>query len=167
MVANADTSPPPAPSAAPPRGRSRMPRRRHIKWIVGAIVLIVAVVAGLRYWRQSELFVTTDNAYVGANQAEIAAQVSGPVTQVYVRDQQHVKAGDPLFEIDRGPYEIALARAQAQLELARQQMQQQGAGVASAEALLAQRRSEAANARSNWVRNQELMKSGFLSPQGG
>ena len=167
MVSNVDASPPPAPAAAPPRVRSWRPRRRHIKWIVAAIVLIVAGVAGFRYWRESELYVSTDNAYVGANQAEIAAQVSGPVTQVYVRDQQRVKAGDPLFDIDRGPYEIALARAQAQLELARQQAQQQGAGIASAEALLAQRRSEAANARSNWVRNQELMKSGFLSPQGG
>ncbi len=138
-----------------------LPRRR-----AAAIVLLAAAVAGLRYWRESELYVTTDDAYVGANQVEVAAQVTGPVVQVSVRDQQHVNAGDSLFDIDRGPFEIALARAQAQLELARQQAQQQGAGVASAEALLAQRRSEASNARSNWVRNQELMKSGFLSPQG-
>ncbi|HET9650696.1 MAG TPA: HlyD family secretion protein, partial [Usitatibacter sp.] len=45
-------------------------------------------------------------------------------------------------------------------------MSQESAGVASAEAVLAQRRAEAANARSVWNRNQELMKSGFLSPQG-
>lgn len=167
MVSNVDTGAPPAPAAAPPRARAWMPRRRHIKWIVAAIIVVAAAVAGFRYWRESELYVSTDNAYVGANQAEIAAQVSGPVTSVHVRDQQHVNAGDALFDIDRGPYEIALARAQAQLELARQQMEQEGAGVASAEALLAQRRSEAANARSNWTRNQELMKSGFLSAQGG
>ena len=76
-------------------------------------------------------------------------------------------AGDPLFEIDPANYEIALARAQAQLALARQQAGQQDAAVSSAEATLAQRRAEEANARSNWARNQQLMKSGFLSPQGG
>jgi membrane fusion protein, multidrug efflux system len=76
-----------------------------------------------------------------------------------------VKAGDALFEIDPVPYQIALDRASAQLELARQSMSQEGAGVASAEAVLAQRRAEAENARSTWERNQALVKSGFISPQ--
>jgi len=77
-----------------------------------------------------------------------------------------VKAGDPLFDIDPAAFELALARARAQLELARQGMSQESAAVSSAEAVLAQRRAEAANAHGTYNRNLELMKSGFLSPQG-
>ncbi len=161
MPAPEEAPPPPAPVKA-----GRKPRRRQLKWIVAAVVLIVAAVAGFGYWRDSRQYVSTDNAYVQANQAEIASQVTGPVAKVYVRDQQAVKAGDPLFEIDPGNYQLALEKARAQLELARQGMSQESAGIASAQAVLAQRQAEAVNARGTYNRNQELLKSGFLSPQG-
>jgi len=155
----------PTPAPAPVRA-GKSPRRRGIKWIIAAIVIVVAAIFGFRYWHEASLYVSTENAYVGANQVEIAAQVAGPVTKVYVRDQQPVKAGDPLFDIDPAAFELALARARPQLELARQGMSQESAAVSSAEAVLAQRRAEAANAHGTYNRNLELMKSGFLSPQG-
>ena len=148
-----------------PKRRARRPRRKHVAWVVIAVIVVIAAIAGIHYWHQSSLFETTDDAYVGANQAEIAAQIAGPVTKVYVKDQQHVKAGDALFDIDPGNYELAVARARAQLELARQGVSQQSAAVSTAEAQLAQRRAEAANARGTYNRNEQLMKSGFLSPQ--
>ena len=155
-------SPPPAPARS---GRARRPRR--LKWIIVAIVVVIAAFFGLRYWHEESLFVTTENAYVQANQVEITAQVSGTIQKVYVQDQQQVKAGDPLFDIDPANYELALQRANAQLEIARQSASQEGAGVVSAEATLAQRRAESAQARSDWHRNEELMRTGFLSPQAG
>ena len=164
MVAAAPNQSAPAQPAAPPR-RGRRPRGKQLKWIIGAVVLVIAAFLGARWWMEQSRFVSTEDAYIGANQVEIAAQVSGPVVQVFVRDQQAVKKGDPLFQIDAKPYEIALDRARAQLEMARQGMSQEGAGVASAEAVLAQRRAEAANARSIWERDQQLVKSGFISPQ--
>lgn len=176
MAAAADNNPttPPAPpvpapaAAAPapaPRAR-RSPRGKHVKRIIAAIVLAIAAFFGYRYWHEASLYVSTDNAYVQANQAEITAQVMGPVLKVYVRDQQPVKEGDALFDIDPQNFELTLDRARVQLEIARQAMSQEGAGIASAEAVLAQRRAEALNAGNTWKRNQELMKSGFLSPQG-
>jgi membrane fusion protein (multidrug efflux system) len=137
-----------------------------VKWIAAAVVLVAAAFFGGRYFLEARQFVETDNAYVQANQVDVAAQVAGPVTRVMVRDQQAVHAGDVLFEIDPRNYDIAVARARAQLELARQGVSQESAGVSAAEATLAQRRAEAENARNAWVRNQQLMKSGFLSPQG-
>src|SRR5215471_3998816 len=95
-----------------------------IKWVVAGLVAIAAIVFGIRYWRHAEMFVSTDNAYVNANMVEIAAQVSGPITKISVGDQQVVKAGDPLFEIDSRPFELALASAEAQLEMARQSTSQ-------------------------------------------
>lgn len=150
---------------APPAQRARRPRGKRIKWIIAATAIAAAAIFGARWWISASRYVATDDAYVGANQVEIAAQVSGPVVRVFVRDQQKVKRGDPLFRIDPAPYEIALAQARANLELARQNMSQQGAGVTAAEAVLAQRRAEEANARSTWERNEALVKSGFLSPQ--
>jgi len=155
-----------APSPAPPPARrEKRPRGKQARWIIAALVLAAGGYFGYRYWREAGLFVTTDDAYIQANQVEITAQVSGPVAKVYVRDQQAVKAGDPLFDIDPSNYEIALERAKAQLDLARQSMSQEGAGVASAQALLAQRRAEEENALATWNRNQQLVKSGFISPQ--
>jgi len=112
---------------------------------VGLVLLAVGVIFGIHYWRESAKFVTTDNAYVAANQAEITAQVSGQVTAVHVRDQQHVKQGDPLFDIDPRNFQLAFDRAKAEL---------------------AQRRAEAANAEALHRRNEALMASGFLSKQG-
>ncbi|HET9578601.1 MAG TPA: HlyD family secretion protein [Usitatibacter sp.] len=165
MATTTANNSPATPAPAPTR-TGRNPRRRQIKWIVAAVVLIAAVLFAARYWIEQSRFVETDDAYVQANQVDIAAQVAGPVTQVFVRNQQAVKAGDVLFTIDPRNYEIAVQKARAQLELARQGMSQESAGVASAEAVLTQRRAEAANARGVWERNQQLMKSGFLSPQG-
>jgi len=162
----ASAAPGPAPSSAPAPRRVRRPGGKQIKWIIAAIVLVAGAFLGLRYWHESSLYESTDNAYVGANQVEVTAQITGTVTRVYVRDQQHVKAGDPLFDIDPANYQLAVSKAQAALELARQGTSQLSAGVASAEAALAQRRAEELNARNTWLRNQQLMKSGFLSPQG-
>ena len=158
---------PTQPNAPAPARSGRPPRRRRVKWIAAAIVLLVAIVAGFMYWRNASRYASTDDAYVNAHQVEINALVAGTVSAVHVVDQQKVKEGDALFDIDPANYQIALSRAQAQLALARQQAGQESAGVSQAEAVLAQRRAEAANARSNWSRNQQLMKSGFLSPQGG
>src|SRR4051794_20161501 len=72
-------------------------RRKQIKWIIAGIVLVALAIAAIAYWRESSRYVRTDDAYVQANQVEVTAQVSGPVTKVYVRDQQAVKSGDSLF----------------------------------------------------------------------
>jgi membrane fusion protein (multidrug efflux system) len=156
----------PTAPAAPSAPVRRLPRRRRVKWIVFGVLLAAALLGGFVYWHNASRFASTEDAYVNAHQVEITAQVAGTVSAVHVVDQQKVKEGDPLFDIDRANYDIAFTRAQAELALARQQVSQQSAGVASAEALLLQRRAEAANARSNWERSRQLMASGFLSPQG-
>jgi membrane fusion protein (multidrug efflux system) len=151
---------------APATRRDRISARKSAKWLLIAAVLLVAAVFGYRYWRHSQLYASTDNAYVNANLVEVAAQVSGAVTRIFVRDNQPVKAGDPLFDIDPEPYRVALEKAQAQLKLAEQSVAQQSAAVQAAEAQVAQRRAELQNARSNNAREQQLVRQGFISRQG-
>ena len=66
----------------------------------------------------------------------VAAEASGRVTRVLVRDNQEVKAGDVLFEVDGEPYRIAVDRARADLESTRRQVGASTAGIDSARASL-------------------------------
>ena len=66
----------------------------------------------------------------------VAPKVAGLVTQVWVKNNQEVEAGQPLFEIDPSQYRIALDKAQSDLENARRQVDAGSAAVESARANL-------------------------------
>jgi membrane fusion protein (multidrug efflux system) len=108
------------PTTAPIVVPDRVSSAKVIKWAVAAAVLVAIVAAGIYFWHQSQLYVSTDNSYVNANRIEMAAQVSGPVTAIRVQDQQEIKQGEVLFEIDPQTYQLAVDAAEAQLDLAYQ-----------------------------------------------
>jgi membrane fusion protein (multidrug efflux system) len=143
----------------------RVAWRRILKWFGISLLAIIAIVYGVHYWHVSQAYASTNDAYVNADTAQIAAQVAGPVLHVYVRDQQHVRAGDALFDIDPEPFQVAVSAAEAQLRLAEQSVGEQGAAVGVAEAQLQQRIAELRNAQSNERRTRNLITSGFLSEQ--
>ena len=88
------------------------------RWVV-LFVLLAATIGGvLLYWRHTEIYPSTDNAYTGANIVRVASQVSGPIVRVYVQDDDKVAAGDPLFDIDPTLYDAALRNARAQFDAA-------------------------------------------------
>ncbi|MEX5694933.1 biotin/lipoyl-binding protein, partial [Pseudomonas syringae] len=66
----------------------------------------------------------------------VASEVAGRVTRVNVRNNQDVKAGELLFEVDPQPYQIAVDRARADLESTRRQIGASTAGIAAAQANL-------------------------------
>ncbi len=96
--------------------------RDKIKYIsTGAVVLIAAAVLGLKYWD----YVTnpwTRNGQVMAQVIQITPRVSGPLVELPVVDNQFVKAGDPLFEIDRRTFEATLEQARAELDNTRDEI---------------------------------------------
>jgi membrane fusion protein (multidrug efflux system) len=138
--------------------------KAHKKKIIIALV-IVALIAGLSFAYFARLSRSTENAYINADVVNVAAQVSGRVIAVYVKDNQHVHKGDALFDIDPEPFSIALERAQADLALARQSARQDNAEVAAARALVSQAESDLANARNTYTRDKELVEQHFLSQQ--
>ena len=155
----------PLPAATQPSAPARASVAKIVKVSLAVLVLLAAIGFGIHYWRQSRLYVTTDNAYVNANRVEMAAQVSGPVEAVWVRDQQHVKYGELLFQIDPKPYQLAVDAAEAQLELATQSNSQDRAAVAAARAQVAQRSAELHNAQSIEQRAMELTRDKLISKQ--
>src|SRR5215510_1602841 len=93
-------------------------RRRLGRWLSIGIV-ITAVTLGVVVLYRTNHYPRTDDAEVLANLIGIAPQVEGPIIRLHARDNQFVKQGDLLFEIDERPYQYALERAiseQAALE---------------------------------------------------
>ena len=89
-----------------------------LRWVALAAVIVATVAGAFYYWRHAELYPTTENAYTGSNIVRVASEVSGPVFRVYVRTDDAVKAGDPLFDIDPTLYDAALRNARAQFDAA-------------------------------------------------
>ena len=83
------------------------------------VVLAVIAIAGTLYWLHVSQFETTDDAEVDAHLNQISSRVEGTVIRVYVDDNQLVKAGDPLVDLDPRDYQVALDEAEAQLAQAR------------------------------------------------
>src|ERR1700755_2311485 len=73
----------------------------------------------------------TDTGVVFANYIGIAPQVDGPIAHFYVRENQYVKAGDLLFEIDPRPYQYALERAKSEQQTLEGQINDEGRTIAS------------------------------------
>ena len=86
-----------------------------------AIIIAFVAVAIIAVWSHDNR-PQTDDATLRANFIGVAPQASGHIVGLHVKDNQYVKEGDLLFEIDPRPYEIAVARAKAGLSLARKEV---------------------------------------------
>jgi membrane fusion protein (multidrug efflux system) len=74
------------------------------------------LVAGLAFYLMGGRYISTDNAYVGAQKVLITPDISGKLTKVLVHEGEHVAAGDDLFEIDPVPFRLALEGARSKLD---------------------------------------------------
>ena len=133
---------------------------------VWAAITVLAVLLGwLAYQHYYDAERSTENAYIQADVVNVASQVAGRVIKVYVRENQFVKKGDALFDVDPEPYRIALSHAQADLAEALQNARQDRAEIELAHAQIEQSESDLANAKSIAARDKELVARHFLSQQ--
>ena len=105
--------------AAEPRRRLMAGMRRYRRVLLLVVLPLVALIAGLTFYLNGGRYVTTDDAYVGAQKVLITPDVSGKIISVAVKEGQQVSTGDTLFQIDPVPFQLALAQAHAKLEDAR------------------------------------------------
>jgi membrane fusion protein (multidrug efflux system) len=106
-------SPSDSPATTPQAGPGFL--RRHRRTLLLVVLPVVALVGGVTFYLSGGRYVTTDDAYVGAQKVLITPDISGKVDKVVVREGQHVREGDVLFEIDPAPFQFALRQAQATL----------------------------------------------------
>jgi membrane fusion protein, multidrug efflux system len=88
--------------------------RSHVlSRVISISIIVCTIVTGLLVLHQVAVDPRTDDAEIFANYIGIAPLVSGPITNLHVADNQFVRQGEPLFEIDDRPYAYALARAKS------------------------------------------------------
>jgi membrane fusion protein (multidrug efflux system) len=122
-------------------------KRKRLFALLASVVAIAAIAFGIYYYFARQGRVSTDNAYVGADVAQITALVSGPVREVRVGGTQTVKVGDVLVILDDADARIEVATAQAALTQAQQRFGQSTASVQAARARIAARGADVAQAR--------------------
>jgi membrane fusion protein, multidrug efflux system len=97
------------------RSKTDIEQRKFVRRIVSLIAVISAVVITLYVWGIIERHPRTDDATARANVVGIAPRVSGQILKLNVQDNQAVKEGDVLFEIDPEDYRLTLEKAKAEL----------------------------------------------------
>jgi membrane fusion protein, multidrug efflux system len=119
---------PPAPEAKPRRFRKLL--------LAGASVLVLmgGAYLGWDYWTAGRFHISTDDAYVKADNTTIAPKVSGYLSEVLVGDNEQVKSGEVLARIDDRDFRVAVDQAKADVEVAK-------AAIANKQALLAAQQS--------------------------
>ena len=101
--------------AAEPRRRLMAGLRRYRRVLLLVVLPLAAVIAGLIFYLNGGRYVTTDDAYVGAQKVLITPDISGKIEKVVVHEGQQVGEGDVLFEIDPVPFRLAVDQARANL----------------------------------------------------
>lgn len=114
----------PAPNTVPPNASARegpppVTRGRRKAFTIFFLVLLVIGAGGLLYWLHARHFESTDDAEVDAHLVPVSARIDGTIARVYVDDNQVVKAGEPLVDLDPRDYQVALDQSLAQLAQAR------------------------------------------------
>jgi len=99
----------------PKKSLGRRIREHPIRLVIFLIVLGVAVVGGIRFWNYLSSYEDTDDAQIDGDIYAITSRISGVIKAVYVQDNQQVKAGQLLVELDPQDYDVAINQAKAAL----------------------------------------------------
>jgi membrane fusion protein (multidrug efflux system) len=146
------TEAPVEPALATPDPETKKKKRSFRSLLLPVIAAALAGAAawyGYDYWTEGRFMISTDDAYVQADMAFISPKISGYVAAVKVSENQHVKAGDPLFVVDDGDYRIAVAQADAQIATLGKTLDRIDAQVGAAKAALSQARAQKSAAQAS------------------
>jgi len=160
-----ETSAAPAQSAAPKSGK-----RKLVLMGVGLLLALAAASYGVHYLLVGRFMISTDDAYVRANNTTLGARVSGHIAAILPQDNVVVHAGDVIFRIDDGDYRIAvdaartkIATQQATIDRIGRQVTAQESAVEQANAQLASADAGLKRAGLDYDRQQALSTKGFAS----
>ncbi|MFN3739337.1 MAG: efflux RND transporter periplasmic adaptor subunit [Thermodesulfovibrionales bacterium] len=136
-------------------------RRKKIAALVFSGIAIIGAVILFFYLRYKSTHITTDNAYVEGFIHIVSSKVSGTAAAIYVKDNQYVKKGDLLLEIDPADYEVKVKEAEAALEAERKKLDEISSRIEAAGKQLEQATAGLEAARANL----ELQRANFLQAE--
>ena len=140
-----------APAAAPTAAAPAPTKRKTMLAGIAGVVLLAGAGYGGWYALVGSHYVETDNAYVGADTAQVTPMVSGQAIAVLKADTDAVKRGDVLIRLDDSDAQLTLATAQADLAKARRQFGQTSATSNALSAQVDARRADILSARAQLV----------------
>ena len=138
-------------------------RRRWLRRGLLALGPALVVLVSGYFYLTGGRYVATDDAYLQADMAAVSAEVSGPIVEVLVRENQHVEPGQVLFRLDRQPFAIRLAQAEARLRQAANQVDALKASYRQKQQELELARHNIAYAEREFERQAELVQRDFAS----
>jgi len=141
-----------------------------VKLRTSVIVLLLAGAASVGAWRYSDYAAhhpSTADAYLGMHLVRITPQVSGPVKELGVHNNQTVEAGQLLLVIDPAPFELAVQQAEARLQQAKDTLVADQARVVAAQAQMAAGEATSREAQQHTARVRELTAKGATSQDEG
>jgi membrane fusion protein, multidrug efflux system len=155
-----------APSAAPKSGN----RKKPVLSGIGLLLALAAAAYGVHYLLVGRFFISTDDAYVRANNTTLGARVSGHIAAILPDDNVVVHAGDVIFKIDDGDYRIAVDAARTRIATQQATIDRIGRQVTAQESAVEQANAQVVSADAglkraglDYERQQALNNKGFAS----
>jgi membrane fusion protein, multidrug efflux system len=152
-------------SAAPKSGK-----RKLVLMGVGALLALAAVSYGVHYVLVGRFYVSTDDAYVRANNTTLGARVSGHISAILPGDNVLVRTGEVIFRIDDGDYRIAVDAARTRIATQQATIDRIGRQVTALESAVVQAKAQLVSAEAalkradlDFDRQQALSAKGFAS----
>jgi membrane fusion protein, multidrug efflux system len=150
--------------AAVPQKRSRS------RILLGVIAFLVIACGGVyaRQWYAVGRYIeSTNNAYLRADQVAMAPRVAGQVSDIYVRDNEEVAAGQPLLKIDPRRYEMIVRQSRATVEAREADVAKSEADLREQDAVIAQAQADVETAQVNSsLAEKEFDRSSALAARG-
>ena len=167
---NPATSTPNAPAAAVDPTAAKPGKRKFVLMGILALLALAAASYGTYYTLVGRFYVSTDDAYVRANNTMLGARVSGHITAILPGDNTLVRAGDVIFRIDDGDYRIAVDAARTRIATQQATIDRIGRQVTALESAAEQAKAQLASADAtlkraglDFDRQQALSTKGFAS----
>jgi len=158
----------PAVSASPAAARSG--KRKFVLMGVAALLALAAATYGVYWVVVGRFHVSTDDAYVRANNTLLGARVSGHIAAIFPRDNSIVHTGEAVFKIDDGDYRIAVDAARSRIETQQATIDRIGRQITAQESAVEQAKAQLASAEAglkraglDFDRQQELSSKGIAS----
>jgi membrane fusion protein (multidrug efflux system) len=128
------------PRAEPEQARKPAGKRKLVLGVVGVAALAVVLVFGIPWVEAMLSTESTDDAYVNGHVTFVAPRVAGQIARVLVDDNNRVRKGDLLAELDKEPYQVAVSEKQAAVDTAAADLQAATAATRAVEAQAMSRR---------------------------
>jgi membrane fusion protein (multidrug efflux system) len=165
-----DTPAAPAAAAAASTAPKSGKRKKLVLSAVGLLLALAAVAYGVQYLLVGRFFISTDDAYVRANNTTLGARVSGHIAAILPDDNVVVHTGDVIFKIDDGDYRIAVDAARTRIATQQATIDRIGRQVTALESAVEQANAQVVSADAglkraglDYDRQQALSNRGFAS----